>query len=71
MRVSERGQVTIPKKIREQFGLKEHTEVEFMVREGRVMLVPSKKGRRDKVDALYGRKAFKHSTEELMRLLRE
>jgi AbrB family looped-hinge helix DNA binding protein len=71
MRVSERGQITIPKKIRDQFGLKENTEVEFVVREGRVELRPSKKSRREKVDALYGRKAFKHSTEELMRLLRE
>jgi len=71
MRVSERGQVTIPKKIREQFGLKENTEVEFVVREGRVELVPGKEDRRGKVDALYGRKAFKYSTDELMRLLRK
>ncbi len=70
MKVSERGQVTIPKNIREQFGLKENTEVEFIVREGRVELVPSQEGRRGKVDALYGRKAFNYSTDELMRLLR-
>ena len=71
MRVSERGQVTIPKEIREQFGLKEHTEVEFVVREGRVELVRSQESRRGKVDSIYGRKSFKYSTDELMRLLRE
>lgn len=71
MRVSERGQVTIPKKIRDQFGLGENAEVEFVVRDGRVELVPSPKDRRDLVGSIYGRKTFKDSTDELMRLLRE
>lgn len=31
MRIGERGQVTIPKEIREQFGLGPETEVEFHV----------------------------------------
>lgn len=70
MRVSERGQVTIPKKIREQFGLGGNTEVKFVVRDGRVELVPAREGRRKKIDAIYGKKRFKHSTDELMRLLR-
>lgn len=71
MRVSERGQVTIPKKIRDQFGFGENTEVEFVVRDGRVELVRSQKSRRGRVGAIYGRKRFNHSTDELMRLLRE
>lgn len=70
MRVSERGQVTIPKKIREQFGLGANTEVEFVVREGRLELVPGKKSRRKKIDAIYGKKHFNKTTDELMRLLR-
>ena len=70
MRVSERGQVTIPKKIREEFGLEANTEVEFVVREGRLELVADKKGRRKKIDAIYGKKHFNKTTDELMRLLR-
>ena len=71
MRISERGQITIPKKIRDQFGLRENTEVEFIVRDGRVEIRPGRKSRRDMVDTIYGRKRFKHSTDELMELLRK
>jgi AbrB family looped-hinge helix DNA binding protein len=38
MRVGERGQVTIPKEIREQFGLGPETEVEFSIMNGRIVL---------------------------------
>jgi AbrB family looped-hinge helix DNA binding protein len=38
MRIGERGQVTIPKKIREQFGLGPETEVEFQVVGGSIVL---------------------------------
>ena len=38
MRVGERGQVTIPKDIREQFGLGPETEVEFRVVGGSIIL---------------------------------
>jgi AbrB family looped-hinge helix DNA binding protein len=31
MKIGERGQVTIPKELRERFGLKPETEVEFQV----------------------------------------
>ncbi len=70
MRISERGQVTIPKKIREQFGLGPNTEVEFVVREGRLELVQARKSRRGKIDAIYGKKRFSKTTDELMKLLR-
>jgi AbrB family looped-hinge helix DNA binding protein len=44
MKVGERGQVTIPKDIREQFGIGPETEVAFNVVEGRILLtkVPKK-----------------------------
>ncbi len=70
MRVTERGQVTIPKTIREQFGIGANTEVEFVVREGRLELVPVKESRRKKIDDIYGKKRFSKTTDELMRLLR-
>jgi AbrB family looped-hinge helix DNA binding protein len=38
MKVGERGQVTIPKQIRVQFGLGVNTEVEFRVVNGSVVL---------------------------------
>ena len=38
MRIGERGQVTIPKHIREQFGLGPETEVEFRVENGSILL---------------------------------
>lgn len=38
MKIGERGQVTIPKDIREQFGLGPETEVEFRVIGGSIVL---------------------------------
>jgi AbrB family looped-hinge helix DNA binding protein len=38
MKIGERGQVTIPKQIREQFGLGPETEVEFQVVGGSITL---------------------------------
>ena len=38
MRIGERGQVTIPKEIRDQFGLGPETEVEFRVMRGNIVL---------------------------------
>jgi AbrB family looped-hinge helix DNA binding protein len=38
MRIGERGQVTIPKEIRDQFGLGPETEVEFHVTNGAIVL---------------------------------
>ncbi len=38
MRVGERGQVTIPKEIRERFGIGPETEVQFRVVNGSIVL---------------------------------
>jgi len=43
MRVGERGQVTIPKDIREQFGLGPETEVEFRVVGGSIVIKKARK----------------------------
>jgi len=42
MKVGERGQITIPKPIREQFGIGPRTEVEFEVVEGSIVLKKKK-----------------------------
>ena len=44
MKVGERGQITIPKAIRDKFGFRPHTEVEFDLVNGSVVL---RKARRD------------------------
>lgn len=71
MRVTERGQVTIPKNIRDRFGFEPETEVEFVVRNGAVMLVRRSGARREAVQRVYGRKSFGATTDELMKLLRQ
>lgn len=38
MRVGQRGQITIPKAIRDRFGIGPHTEVEFSVERGQIIL---------------------------------
>ncbi len=38
MKVGERGQVTIPKEIRDRFGIGPDTEVEFAVERGEILL---------------------------------
>jgi AbrB family looped-hinge helix DNA binding protein len=38
MKLGERGQVTIPKRIRDEFGLTPETEVEFSVIKGSIIL---------------------------------
>lgn len=43
MKVGERGQVTIPKDIRERFGLGPETEVEFQIVRSAIMLKKSPK----------------------------
>jgi len=46
MRITSKGQVTIPQAIREQAGLLPNTEVDFLVEEGSVRLVKAAVGRR-------------------------
>ena len=38
MKIGERGQVTIPKELRERFGLRPDTEVDFQVINGSIVL---------------------------------
>jgi len=71
MKVSERGQVTIPQALREQFGFLPETEVEFVAQDGALLLIKKPESRRAAVARLYGKKRFESSTDELMKLLRE
>jgi AbrB family looped-hinge helix DNA binding protein len=72
VKVTSKGQVTIPQEMREQHGLHPQTEVEFASGEGGVVIRPArtKKGRfRDWVAKARG-SATGGTTDEVMRLTR-
>jgi AbrB family looped-hinge helix DNA binding protein len=46
MKITTKGQVTIPQEIREQLGLLPHTEVDFEIRNDEVVLTKAARGRR-------------------------
>ena len=52
MKIGERGQVTIPKQLREKYGLMPHIEVEFTADKSGVLIC--KKTDRSPVDDVYG-----------------
>ncbi len=73
MRVTTKGQVTIPRHIREQLGVFPNSEVEFVVEGNTVMLRKvqddASRGRK-LVEALRGRATVRMSTDEIMALTR-
>ncbi|MCP9489184.1 MAG: AbrB/MazE/SpoVT family DNA-binding domain-containing protein [Solirubrobacteraceae bacterium MAG38_C4-C5] len=66
--VSERGQITIPKGIRDRLGIRPGQVLEFSADEGR--LVATKSARRDPVDAVYGILGREGSTDDVISALR-
>lgn len=73
MRVTSKGQVTIPRDIRRKMGMDTHTEVEFTIERNTVILRPVQatpsRGKRV-VEALRGRASVKMTTDEIMALTR-
>lgn len=74
MRITSKGQVTIPQEIREKAGLLPNTEVEFKLDKGRVTLRAIGKPRsagKAAVEGLRGSlKHLKRTTDQLMALTR-
>lgn len=73
MKITSKGQVTIPQEIREKTGLLPDTEVEFVVRGNVVQIVKSKRSPSrgaSIVNAMRGRATTKLSTDEIMKLTR-
>jgi len=68
-KVAERGQVTIPKRLREKLGIGPGTVLDFEARAGELVAV--KVQRRGPIDAVYGRLGSGRSTDELVRDLRD
>lgn len=77
MRITSKGQVTIPKEIREKAGLLPETEVEFRIEGGSVVIRRAKRpGRYDRGSKLIAHlRSFRDkvtmSTDEVMALTRE
>jgi AbrB family looped-hinge helix DNA binding protein len=73
MRITTKGQVTIPLEIRERLGLLPHTEVEFYVKGNGVMLTKAEGHRRGRqlVEHMRGRGTVRMSTDEILALTRE
>jgi AbrB family looped-hinge helix DNA binding protein len=72
MRVTTKGQVTIPQHIREKLGITPATEVDFIEEKDRVFLVKrkGKKAATRKFAKLRGIATVKMTTEEIMALTR-
>lgn len=76
MRITEKGQVTIPVDIRERFGFLPHTEIDFLVEEDEVKLVRVEETRGEgrgeaAVRRLRGSGTVRMSTDEIMALTRD
>jgi AbrB family looped-hinge helix DNA binding protein len=67
-RVAERGQVTIPKRLRERLGVKPGTVLEFSEERGRLIAVKS--GSVDPVTEVYGCLGKRLDTNSVMAQLR-
>ena len=73
MKITTKGQVTIPAEVRERLGFLPNTEVEFVVEDGRAVLRKLRRSRRRgaKVVAhLRGRGTVPMSTDEILALTR-
>jgi AbrB family looped-hinge helix DNA binding protein len=76
MRITAKGQVTIPQEVRERAGLMPGTDVEFEIEAGAVRLIktthdgPRKTRGQKLVDRLRGGGEFKMTTDEILALMR-
>ncbi|CAN5270399.1 hypothetical protein BH10PSE19_BH10PSE19_18700 [soil metagenome] len=74
MRLTSKGQVTIPLHVRKKMQLSPHTNVEF-VREGERFYIVKAEINKNRVDEVIarmrGKATIKMSTDEIMKLLRE
>ncbi|MCK4468928.1 MAG: AbrB/MazE/SpoVT family DNA-binding domain-containing protein [Desulfobacterales bacterium] len=74
MRVTTKGQVTIPVHIREKAGILPNTDVEFEIIQDKVFLKKAKKQPKrgkDLIRQMRGRGTVKMTTDEIMALTRE
>ena len=72
MRITSKGQVTIPLPVRQKAGLLPHTEVEFVLSGKRVYIekVPGSSRGRRLIEAMRGKGTVRMTTDEIMALTR-
>lgn len=72
MRITSKGQVTIPVEIREKAGLLPNTEVEFVVSRGQVVIrkVNGSTRGRNLIEAMKGKGSVRMTTDQIMALTR-
>lgn len=72
MRVTTKGQVTIPRDIREALGIVPESEIEFVEENGRYYLTKSNRPKaKERFAKFRGIATAEMSTDEIMRLTRE
>ena len=70
-KITSKGQVTIPKRIRDSLGLETGSEVEFgLGRDGEIVLKTKAKPRKGRFDELVGTLDLGMTTDEFMRMIR-
>ena len=69
MKIGKRGQVTIPKNIRQKYGLMPHIEVEFVLEETGV-LIKKKRFHSSPVEQVYGILEKKARTDNYIEVIR-
>lgn len=67
-RVSEKGQITVPKPLRERLDIRAGDELELIEQGGRIMITKARPS--DPVASVYGVLGVTESTDELIRALR-
>ena len=72
MKVTTKGQVTIPRHVREKLGIMPHTEIDFMEENGKFYIVKiSKTKSTNKFKKFRGIASSEMTTDEILRLTRE
>lgn len=68
--VSEKGQITVPKRLRERLGIHPGDRLELVEDAGRLVATKAVPGERDPVASVYGILRLDVSTDEAVRALR-
>ena len=72
MKVTEKGQVTVPKKLRRKYGITPATEVEFIERDGAIYFVKRAAiGALGRFRGIADKKGIPRRTDQFLRLIRE
>ena len=70
MRVTTKGQVTIPQRIREKFRITPSTEVDFIEKDGGILLRVLKRQDREGMGGIRGTATIRMTTEQILALTR-